>query len=359
MAKRSWLYLFLAVLGLAAGPCLGRFVTSLLDAPPKLELDFGNDCERAALSPDGHWVAGLLKRADGWAVGISDAHGGPGIAPIPVPDPPARVQTFAWDASSRWLAFGCADQVQLFDTRTGQVRALPASRLVRQVLIRGDVLLARADERVFLWSLKTGKLTFDFSISHLLQADLTADGRTLAVGCFQEGVRLVDVKSRRVLRQLAPGSVPAALCFVNKDRWVIAALRTGRPAEDHARLFEVGTGRQLGPDIGQPGLRGMAASKDGARLLLRSDRLVTVWQPSSGQKLCQRTLPGSLIDALSPDGKLVASAEPGKSQVEIWSAESGKLLHTVEHVARPSQLSFPSSDRLEVVGDRYRLWWIR
>jgi WD40 repeat protein len=354
MRKHTALYLVLALLGWH----LGSALSSLTQAPPKLELDFGQACERAALSPDGRYVAGLIKTPQGWRAGVADLQDGLGIEPVPVPDPPARAHTFSWHESSRWVAFGCADQVRVFDTQKRSVVTLPANPSVRQVLFRGDLLLARADQRVYLWNVKTGKLTFQLNVAHLLHADLTADGKTLAVGSFGEGVKLVGVPSKRVLKHLAPDLTPASLAFCKDDRWLAAALRTGQPSDDHARLFDVPSGRQLGTNLAQANLRGMAVSLDGERLLLRSDNLVSLWQPATGQKISSRQLPATVLDALSPDGLLVASAQP-RGSVIVWSAQSGETLHELPHPAAPTQVHFATTNRLEVVGDRYRLWWIR
>lgn len=356
MRKSVLLTMVLAFLGFQAGSALDRLFASV---PPKLELDFGEGCERAALSPDGRFVAGLIRQSDGWYLGVADMLGDGDVEPFPVPDPPARAQTFAWHESSRWVAYGCADQVRLIDCSERKSHTLFANPNVRQVLFRGDRILARADESVTMWNVKTGKLTFHLKVRHLLHADLTADGKVLALGCFGEGVRLLSVPSKRVLRTLADGLVPAAISFCNDDRWVAVALRTGKAPEDHARLYDVASGRQLGPNMGQPRLRGMAVSRDGQRLLTCGEASSTVWQPSTGQKICTRNGTSSLVEALSPDGRLAAASDSRAKVVTVWDAQSGQELHRLDHPAPPRQINWSSSNRLEVTGERYRLWWIR
>lgn len=357
MRKSALLYLLLALVGLQVGTLLDGPWTHT--PPPALELDFGQGCERAALSPDGRFVAGLLRRADGWYLGVADMLRDSEIAPFPVPDPPARVQTFAWHAGSRWVAYGCADRVYLLDMKEGKTTVLAANPSVRQVLFRGDTLLARADGNVYLWNVKSGKQTFRLEVSHLLQSDLSTDGKTLAIGCFGEGVRLVAVPSKRVKKTLADGLVPSGIAFCNNDRWVALGLRTGNPQEDHARLYDVPTGRQLGPNMTQLKMRGMSVSHDGARLLTCGELGSTVWQPSTGQKVCVHDSPSGLISVLSPDGRLAASNETA-STVTVWDADKGgETLHTLDHPATPLQINWATHNRLEVAGDRYRLWWIR
>lgn len=347
--------LLVSLLGFAVGSRLdGLFELS----QPALELDFGQGCERAALSPDARQVAGLLRWQDRWYVGVTDLMGGPGIEPVEVPDPPARVQTFAWHSSSRWVAFGCQDQVRVFDTKNQSCQILKANANVRQVLFRGDILLGRADENVYLWNVRSGKQTFHLRVPHLLHADLSKNGKTLALGCFGEGVRLVAVPSRKVLRHLAPSHVPVSPTFCRNDRWLAVALRTGAPDEDHARLYEVSSGNPLGRVMAQPAMRGITVSPDGERLLIRSDNLVSVWEPSSGKQIGRRQEQSLLIDALSDTGKWVASTEPGGG-VTVWSPEQKDLAHRLPHPSQPTQIAFSPNDRLEVAGDRYRLWWIR
>lgn len=356
MKKSVLLTLVLALLGFHTGSVLERLFEL---SPPKLELDLGEGLERAARSPSGRFVAGLSRRPDGWYLEVSDLSGGPGVKPFPVPDPPARVQTLAWHESSRWVAYGCADQVRLVDCQTGKVRILNANPNLRQVLIRGQILLGRADENVYLWDVASGKQTFHLKASHLLHADLSADGKLLAIGCFGEGVRLVSVPSKRVLRTLADGLIPAGIKFCHQDRWIALALRTGKPAEDHARLYDVSSGRQLGPNMVETGLRGFAISNDGDRLLTSGGAAATVWQPSTGRKICSRAAVSSLLDVLSPDGRLAASSDSRAQTVTVWDPETGRELHRLDHPAPPRQLGWCGLDRLEVTGDRYRLWWFR
>ena len=289
-------------------------------------------------------------------MGVVDTTGGPPIGPFEVPDPPARVRTFAWQQSSRRVAFGCRDQVHVIDTEKRTHIQHQANPMVRQVQFRGDLLLGRADNRVYLWDADKGKQVFQMDAPHLLHADLTADGKILALGCFGEGVRLVSVPSKKVVRHLANGLTPAMLSLCHGDQWLVAALRTGRANEDHAALFEVSSGRQLGSNIVQPRLRGANVTPDGHRLVLRSDRVVSVWEPVSGRKISLRDLPAELIDAISPDGKLVATVAPGGQVVELWLAETGQNFHYLPHINRPTQVDFPDNSHLQVVGDRYRLW---
>ena len=264
------LYILLALLGAGIGPQLASWLSA---SPPTLVDDRGQNLERAALSPDGRWIAALEKTPQGWRMGVVDTTGGPPIGPFEVPDPPARVRTFAWQQSSRRVAFGCRDQVHVIDTEKRTHIQHQANPMVRQVQFRGDLLLGRADNRVYLWDADKGKQVFQMDAPHLLHADLTADGKILALGCFGEGVRLVSVPSKKVVRHLANGLTPAMLSLCHGDQWLVAALRTGRANEDHAALFEVSSGRQLGSNIVQPRLRGANVTPDGHRLVLRSDRV--------------------------------------------------------------------------------------
>lgn len=355
MKTRALLLTILAGLGFVLGP----HIETLVFGPPNLVADIGEQYERAAVGPRGHQVIGLRRTSAGWSVGVSDLKGVSLLGPIEVADPPARAQTLDWDPSGRWAVYGGASEVQVFDLQKKTVITLDAVPLVRQVAIRGHILMARCDGTVILWDLRSGQRVCEFRTAYLVQADLSADGRTLALGCFEGGIRLVDVRSGRVVRRLSDGWTPAGLKFCHQDKWLATALRASDHERDRARLFDVSSGRQLGPDISAPDLRGMSVNANGDRLLLRTSEHAVIVEPATGREIGRNPITSLFIDSLSPKGDLAATHAENSRGVTVWETATGKTVATLSHPSPLSDLRFVDNERIEVVGGRYRLWKVR
>ncbi len=355
MNLRSFLFLFLAAIGLVLGPQLEHFIYG----SPKLIADFGEQYERAAVSPDAKKVIGLKRTSSGWSVQVVDLKGANLLGPIEVADPPARAQTFDWDRSGRWAVFGGASELHIFDLTKKTVTRLDAPPLVRQVAIRANVLMSRSDEIIQLWDISSGRLILRLKEAYLIQADLSSDGKTLAIGCFEEGVKIVDVRSGKIRRHLSKGWTPAGIKFCHQGRWLSTALRAGDHQRDRARLFDVASGRQLGPDISAPNLRGMSVNTSGDRLLLRTSENAVIVEPATGREICRTALSSLFIDSLSPNGALAATNAVDSTDVTVWNGSNGKTVSTLSHPSPTTDVRFADDHLVEVVGGRYRLWQLR
>jgi WD40 repeat protein len=239
------------------------------------------------------------------------------------------------------------------------------------------------DPVVKLWSVETGKPTGQLTGHEGLITDLdySADGRTLVTGSDDQSVRLWDVASGKERRQLVghrhrvtevalsrdgkqvassalDGTIRLWEASTGKEvqHWPGSASGLGFSADGSvlavvgdggdSMLFEVATGRVLGApadfsNLGM-GLAVYAFSADG-------EYLVT-WKPGvldptmskiSGGRIRRTRLSGRKgvarrdeqvsgqesvkVLAWSPDGKVLASAGPGR-QVSLWEASTGKWL---------------------------------
>src|SRR5262249_51397369 len=118
-----------------------------------------------------------------------------------------------------------------------------------------------------------------------------------------------------------------------------------------ARLWDYGSGKELGPPLKHDGpLQALAFSPDGRTLLCGcDDRTVRLWDVATGQGLPFSPLRhGVAVEAVAftPDGKTVLSA--GLDRVCLWDAATGALREPV--------LSLPGKNRAAALspdGERF------
>jgi WD40 repeat protein len=162
-------------------------------------------------------------------------------------------------------------------------------------------------------------------------AAFAPDGRTLATGTKDGGLRLWDAVSGKALRELGQPSKYSqrrfSLGFTPDGR----ALAAGADGID---LWEVSTGKQLSRCASAAGL--FAFSPDGTtlagpgRLPLVEDAVIHFWEAKTGTE--RPTPAGHRFDvtalAVSPDGTLLASGSMLSSTVYLWQPANGKPLHS-------------------------------
>jgi WD40 repeat protein len=94
---------------------------------------------------------------------------------------------------------------------------------------------------------------------------LSPDGRILAVGGFGSTVRLVDIHTGKLVRELDQGGAGAFTLEFSPDGRVLAV----SGFEPVASLWDVATGTQIGPRLTAGDRRAMLdLSSDGRRLLM-------------------------------------------------------------------------------------------
>ena len=85
-------------------------------------------------------------------------------------------------------------------------------------------------------------------------------------------------------------------------------------------------------ETGEPALNTIALSADGRRLVAGAeDGSVVLWDMTTGRIL--RTFAGtelSMILAISPDGRLVATSGPAFQSVRLWRTDTGERIRTLE-----------------------------
>jgi RNA polymerase sigma factor (sigma-70 family) len=273
--------------------------------------------------------------------------------------------------------------IKLWDARTGKLqRTLGQEQHTRVhslafspdketvALVATGRLLERApDVIVRLMDAKTWRVRHkveDVSFGGVLSfnhAAFSPDGKRLALGGYQNGysVKLWDVQNQKLIggtksregqvvadpNQAVPDPVwktaVTCLAFSPDGKWFAAGDRDGK-----VRLFDGRSGEAKGVlEDHSESVGGVAFSADAKKVFSASvDRTVKIWDVAKGKLL--RTLEGhkgaiSMTAALSPDGKLLATAgsfaekkgDPWQTEVILWDARTGDRKRTITDLAGP------------------------
>lgn len=347
---RSRILLFLC---LAA---LGQLLSGWLDSPARKVAEFGQDLV-VSVSNDQAVTGALGRNADSFFVGLFDRNGGQLIKPFAIEAPVAPLRCLSWRSDGQALAIASGQTVIVLEAPKWKPRRLKTDSLVREVAYRNQFLMARGTGNLHLWQASTLKLYWRLEQPYLLHSQVSRDGRYLATGCFEEGIRIFNLGRRRMLRQIEDGLTPAGLDFCHDDQWLAACFRfRGRPHLDHARLYQADNGQPLGPPLEQAGLRGYAVSRDGQRLLVRGETRATVFEPRSGRALSHNQLATRLVDTLSPDGRWAATTPPDCRVVVVWDTQNGQTRANLSHSQAPSFVDWWSDRNLTISGGSAAIW---
>src|SRR5262245_7124223 len=135
-------------------------------------------------------------------------------------------------------------------------------------------------------------------------------------------LRLFDLASGKEVKQFPLGTTEwyFSLAFSPDGK----ALACGR--SERSFVLEVATGRVLHRLAGHTGT--MAFSPDGKTLLASADNGLRLWDAVTGQERRERIggLSYSPATAMSPDGRLLATAGWGDREVSLWDTASGRLV---------------------------------
>lgn len=215
-----------------------------------------------------------------------------------------------WDASSGKL-------IQKIETNKPSFSAVAYSPTT-DLLATGS-----SDGTVTLWEARTGKRTFvlqnDIHNYWVFSEAFSPNGEELAAAGMGWPVRVWNVKTGMVIRQLAESAIPYGDCFWQESRF---AGRGMPPAVSH--------------DQDKTCLAySLAYSPDGKTIAVGSKLWLRLWDAASGKPI--RSFPGAAnVGAIvfSPDGGLLASAEEDGG-IAIWNASIGIRVRGFQLSPRP------------------------
>lgn len=109
-------------------------------------------------------------------------------------------------------------------------------------------------------------------------------------------------------------------------------LATGN-GDQLVHIWDATTGDLITGPLRHDGVRGVAFSADGTRVLTTGDRSSRVWDVATGAAIATLEHDGVALAApFSPDGTRIITADLDR-RARIWSATTGALLHSLAHVA--------------------------
>jgi WD40 repeat protein/serine/threonine protein kinase len=331
-----------------------------------------------ALSPDGRRLA---TAEDPGIVKVYDVQTGKPLTTFRVVEPTASVQptgvvicvAFSPDGQ-RLAAQGDDGPIRIFDSQAseGEVRTFRAAPQPRSPAFTPDgerlVALVSGTNQPRLWDAVSG---------HELPSPrggggpvaYSPDGRWLAAKC-DEGIRIWDATTWRELRTISGIPRVVALDFGPQGRLAAVTqgqvIAQGKVEAASVAVWDAASGQKLLTLKGHAEfVHGFAFSPDGRQLAVvsrgkdQSEAQLKVWDAATGQELSNVTArfnprPGAGL-AYSPDGRLLASTEPGA--VRLRDAATGKEVRSFEESAVGVAFS-PDGRWLATAGVRaeVRIW---
>ncbi len=232
-----------------------------------------------------------------------------------------------------------------------------------------DGLLERAKASLHgpRWLPELGGLTQAGALVFILQGHdntvtsvaLSADGRTVVSGSYDNTVRLWDAQTGKAARTLQGHENTVTSAALSADgRTVFSGSR-----DNTVRLWDAQTGQPLQTLLGhEDGVTSVTLSADGRTIVSGSrDNTVRLWDAQTGQAL--RTLQGHqdwvTSVTLSADGRSVVSGSRDHT-VRLWDAHTGQVLRTLQgHENTVTSVALSADGRTVVSGSddhTVRLW---
>lgn len=351
--SRPLQYLLLAVAGLFIGQALPTLLPS---KPPQPIFTVGSDLRSAQLSLRGHYLAGIGCRDGSWFVQVWDQNEKEVLAPQSLPTPPGRFHALSWSPDGKDLAVAAGDEVWIFKIKTGEKRILAAGPQVRTVEYNGQYLLAHTRTSSVIWKGDFSKPYWRLDQNRLLLSALDGNSERLATSCFEDGVRVFDLKRKRQTAHFKPGWISAGLKFGDGGRLLTVGYRNpSNRRQDHVITYDLNHGVPYGPALSTPSLYGLDTSLKGQRVVTRQFSGAVTWDVKTGTVLSERPGSSRLLDVIDYPGDLVCSELEGNTAA-LWNAEDSSREHLLTCPEPISDMRFTHFNGLILVGGQARVW---
>jgi WD40 repeat protein/class 3 adenylate cyclase len=247
----------------------------------------------------------------------------------------------------------------------GRIWSLPDGRLVTRLDGAGEFaywtpdgrsILTEGEGGALLWNAATGVVRAEFpgpAGAKETIADMSDDGRLVAVGGTAPGVRVFRVSTGREVAVVKGSLFPFTSFSPDSRRLVTEA------ADGGARVFDIAARRTVRVFRPGPQTRNATLSRHGTRLLTgHSDGSVYIWNVPTGRRLLLSGHEGAIITvSFSPDGKLALTSSED-STARLWDAATGRVLAVLAGHGGPVPTAmFTPDGRFVVTASRdIRVW---
>jgi WD40 repeat protein len=263
---------------------------------------------------------------------------------------PHHIHSVAFSPDGKHVVSGDAQwKIKLWDVASGQlIRTFDDSLPVYSVAFshngmrvlsgNGSSVHGNFTDAAKLWDVASGQLirTFEGHAVRVTSVAFSSDSTQLLSGGDDKTVKIWDARNGQLRRTLIGHSTKVTnVAFSPDGRRVLAG---STYPESTANLWDTTTGKLL--HTFAPGyVAALAFSRDGARLVLSGDRMVTVWDAATGARLWGHESDLTYSVAFSPDGGRVLLG--GNETIEFWDVASGQLLYRIKgHSRIVSALAF-------------------
>lgn len=189
------------------------------------------------------------------------------------------------------------------------------------------------------------------SLKSVAAIAFSADGKTLSGGIDQGGVRLWDVRTGEVKKQLAEGEDSGSIMAISSNGTIVGEVG----ADETLRLWNTSLGEKKTVLMSGSSVSTLALSPDGATLAVGYPSRIVLVDTVTGeavQALAGQQSQPTKINCLvfSADGRTLASGEDGR--VEVWDLATGQIRKTIAADGSVTALRFAPDGRTLASGSQ-------